>query len=137
MPGRPTVFIAHCHDDAGHSVVDHVRKSVAPGVAVETSPQAEESRGLPIPPRARDAIEACDLFVAVLTDDPMESDWVAMETSLAIARGKPVVPLKAKGIPEHGPLPRLNWIAFDPKDPAPAVQEVAGAVQRKIAPPSR
>lgn len=137
MPARPTVFIAHCHDDAGQAVVDHVRRSVAPGVAVETGERAEEARGQPIPPRARDAIESCDLFVAVLTDDPMESDWVAMETSLAIARGKPVVPLKAQGIPEHGPLPRLNWIAFDPKDPAPAVREVAGALATRMATASR
>jgi hypothetical protein len=133
----PTVFIAHCHDDASQAVVEHVRRAVGSAAAVETMPPGQEARGQPIPLPAREAIDACDIFVAVLTDDPMESDWVALETSLAIARGEPIVPLKAKGVEQRGALPRLNWIAFDPRDPAPAVREVAGALRENLAPLNR
>jgi len=137
MVAPTTVFIAHCHDEASQAVVDRVREALPAGVAVATSAQSEEARGRPIPLRSRDAIAACDLFVAVLTDDPMESDWVALETSLAVARGKPIVPLKARGVPERGALPRLAWIAFDREDPAPAAREVEGAVREQLAGPGR
>jgi hypothetical protein len=41
MRPQATVFIAHCHDDAGSAVVDQVRATVAPGLSVETTARGE------------------------------------------------------------------------------------------------
>jgi len=59
----------------------------------------------PFPDRLLHAIEACKVFVCLLADTTLASEWVGIEIAHANSLGKPMIPLFQESyVPPQGPL---------------------------------
>src|SRR5579875_49340 len=88
------VFISHSSKDDG--VVREIRRALA-GLGVETWVDSEKlAGGDPLRPAVREGIERAEQFLAVITMDALNSEWVQREIGYAKAVKKPgykIIPL--------------------------------------------
>ncbi len=94
---RPLVFISHSHDD--HEIAETIkydleRVGIDAFIAhVDIVPSLEWRQEI------LKQLEACDLVIALLTEAFKASRWTDQETGIAIAKGKPVLPIAIELMP--------------------------------------
>ena len=84
-----------------------------------------------------DAIRSIDVFVPIITDGYVNSEWALAEMKEALAcsqsRSKTIIPLVATD-PQNVPSPlmTLQWAIIDPADPTKAAESIARRIKCKM-----
>jgi tetratricopeptide (TPR) repeat protein len=95
MPAK-SVFISHSSKDDG--IVCEIRQALE-ALGVETWADSERlSGGDPLAPAIQKAIEKADYFLAVVSLNSLNSDWVQREIKHAASLRKKIIPLTLPGI---------------------------------------
>ena len=78
----------------------------------------------------RAELEACDVFIPILTENFDKSDWTDQETGIAIACNTLIIPLKVTADP-HGFIARFQALKMDIKKIAPSCYKLAKVIASK------
>ncbi len=78
----------------------------------------------------RAELEACDVFIPILTENFDKSDWTDQETGIAIACNTPIMPLKVTVDP-HGFIARFQALKMDIKKIAPSCYKLVKVIASK------
>lgn len=108
-----TVFISHSHHDreVAGDIKDALEQyGISAFVAHEDIKPSHEWQEAIL-----DNLKHCDAFVALLTDRFEDSEWTDQETGIALATGKPVIPIKIDLDP-YGFLSKYQALKWDPDE---------------------
>src|SRR5574341_621347 len=78
----------------------------------------------------RAELEACNVFIPILTENFDESDWTDQETGIAVASDKLIIPLKVT-IDPHGFISRYQALKIDIKEIASSCRKIAKLIALK------
>lgn len=92
----------------------------------DTQPQY----GTPLPAKIANAINQSDCVVAILTTYGDRSDWVNQEIGYAVRGGKLVIPVVEQGVNLKGFIADVEYVTFQPNDPATAITNVINYLSR-------
>lgn len=128
------VFLSHASLD--RELVNRVASAVR-GAGVELFLVEDESRaGVDVHQRIQSALRKCDVVVALLTVNGMQSSYVQQEIGFAKSAGKLIVPIVTEDA-RHGDLAMLSgieYILIDPTAPGVALENLfarTSALRRK------
>ncbi len=112
MPSKkhPLVFISHSHNDHGIAEkikTDLERLGIDAFIAhVDIVPSLEWRQEI------LKQLEACDLVIALLTSAFKDSKWTDQEAGIAIAKGKPILPIAIELMP-YGFLEQFQALPWE------------------------
>lgn len=86
----------------------------------DTQPQY----GIQLPAKIANAIKRSDCVIAILTTYGDRSAWVNQEIGYAVSAGKLVVPVVEQGVDLKGFVAGVEYVTFQPYDPATAITNV-------------
>lgn len=89
--------------------------------------------GTRLPVKIANAIGQSDCVIAILTPYGDRSDWVNQEIGYAVRGGKLVIPVVEQGVKLKGFIADVEYVAFQPNDPATAIGNVIDYLSRKKA----
>lgn len=76
-----------------------------------------------------EAIDNCQIFIAILTPDAWASEWVQRELNTAFAARKEIIPILLKDTDVKGLLRSVQWIDVRGKTPEESVVLFAGLLK--------
>lgn len=86
--------------------------------------------GTPLPREIMQAIEASELFLVLLTENSLNSQWVNQEIGYALGKDIPVIPLKKKGINFSGLIEAAKYIKMQ-NNPLLTVRDIFSSLKNK------
>lgn len=92
----------------------------------DTQPQY----GIPLPSKIATAINQSDCVIAILTTYGDRSEWVNQEIGYAVRGGKLVIPVVQQGVDLKGFIAGVEYVTFQPHDPATAINNVIDYLSR-------
>ena len=90
------IFISYSHKDSNY-VEKLEKKLIEEGFNVWIDHRIDY--GTQWPKAIQKALDACDAFIVVVTENAFESEWVQNEVARAKRKGKPIFPLLLEGEP--------------------------------------
>ncbi len=113
------VFVSHSMDETGKKLLNDIRPYLPDNVKLWVADE-RPTPGRPVTEKIRSAIEECDAFLALLTDQAAMSQWVNQEIGIAHEKDKMIIPIRVKGVHVSGVLTGREWIEVDPSKPEKA-----------------
>jgi hypothetical protein len=92
----------------------------------DTQPQY----GTSLPAKIANAINQSDCVIAILTTYGARSDWVNQEIGYAVRASKLVIPVVEQGVNLKGFIANVEYVTFQPNDPATAITNVINYLSR-------
>ncbi|HEX9896678.1 MAG TPA: toll/interleukin-1 receptor domain-containing protein [Dehalococcoidales bacterium] len=86
--------------------------------------------GVQLPVKVSNGINQSDCVIAILTQNGDRSAWVNQEIGYAKATGKLVIPVVEQGVNPKGFVAGVEYVTFQPFDPAKAINNVINYVSR-------
>lgn len=86
----------------------------------DTQPQY----GTPLPAKIANALNQSDCVIAILTTSGDRSEWVNQEIGYAVRAGRLVIPVVEQGVNLKGFIANVEYVTFQPNDPATAITNV-------------
>ncbi len=123
------VFLSHSNADQPH--VELVARQIeALGITVylaEDNPQP----GTVLADKVQAAIHRSKAFVVLITTTSINSAYVMQEIGIAKEHGVPIIPIIEKGIDirQLGVLQGLEYLEYDPTEPAEAMAKIVQSLQ--------
>lgn len=77
--------------------------------------------------RIRAELEACDIFIPILTKHFYESEWTDQETGIAFTRNKLIIPLKVSDDP-YGFISHIQALKIDVDEIGPSCYKLAKVI---------
>lgn len=129
MESRPIkVFLSH--SSKNRSIVEWiVSHAKALGIEVYLA-EHDHQPGKPLAVKIIKAIEGSDAFIALITTDGGASSYVQQEVGVAIARGKPIIPIVERGVQQEvlAMLDGIEQIKFE----SSALPEACGSLTESL-----
>ncbi|MBC7813599.1 MAG: TIR domain-containing protein, partial [Burkholderiales bacterium] len=107
---RPKVFISYRRKTSAMLatlIASHLQEQ-----GIDPYVDTRESGGGPFPDRLLQAIQDSDVFVSLLADDTLESEWVLREIEHAHSLNKPMIPVFQESFVRPDPLPNEHVVAL-------------------------
>jgi len=136
LPGSPSAALPHLEVFLSHATADTAqvelvaRQIKALGITVflaEHDPQP----GTVLADKVRAAIHRSKAFVVLVTSTSINSAYVQQEVGIAHESSTPIIPLVEKGVDTRGLgiLQGLEYLEFDPANPADAMAKMTQSLQ--------
>jgi hypothetical protein len=91
---------------------------------------AQPQYGTSVPTKIASAINQSDCIIAILTAYGNRSEWVNQEIGYAVRAGRLVIPIVEQGISLKGFIAEVEYVTFQPNDPAIAISNVINYLGR-------
>lgn len=85
---------------------------------------AQPQYGTQLPAKIANAINQSDCVIAILTTHGARSDWVNQEIGYAVRANRLVIPVVEQGVNLKGFIADVEYVMFQPNDPATAINKV-------------
>lgn len=92
-PARPMIFVSHAHEEK--SIAGKLKESLDRCGVTSFLAHYDIVTGDKWDMEILDELSECDVFLIILTDNSRNSQYVNQEIGFALARGTPIIPLKA------------------------------------------
>jgi serine/threonine-protein kinase len=106
---EPTVFVSYQRTSSTALALFLARELRDRGIRAAVDTEMRD-RAIQFPEKLRNEISRCDVFVCLLGEDTLESEWVRNEIRIAREHGRPMIPIFQEG--------------FSPKRSEPVADEV-------------
>ncbi len=119
---KPRVFLSHSSGDA-EAVAVFRDQAAAAGMEVYLA-EHDVRPGESLAGKVQQGIRSSDAVVVLLTTAGATSAYVHQEVGVAVAAGKPLVPIVENGVENLAMLEGVEYVSFDRDHPESAIRDL-------------